>query len=353
MMKTRSKYLRSAAYALFGPVLAASSSAFQASQEEESRADTDAPALFQENCARCHGETGDGQGWAELDRPARSFEDGGFSYGNTPEALFRTISVGIPGTPMPGFDTSNTEAERRALAEYVITLGPEIREVSESETILEVTDRPLVVRGKLPPIADGTVSHPRGLLLGTTDGFTFEYRADDVRLLGVRLGGFVKRSDWTGRGGTALEPLGKVVHLMEGGKPEPTFTTEAGEPLTAGLDGTWILGGEVGVTYSLQTADGRHVAQVWESCSPVTRTTATGFARHFRVVDQNQLPTIRMPAGGEVADSFFEGDIGWRITRREDGLFEALGVSSLTTYHFVLTAWDEELRAAWLKEKTR
>ena len=43
----------------------------------------------------------DGNGVTELDRPARSFRDGGFSFGNTPEALFRTISTGIPGTPMP------------------------------------------------------------------------------------------------------------------------------------------------------------------------------------------------------------------------------------------------------------
>ena len=212
------------------------------------------------------------------------------------------------------------------------------------------------MRGKLPPIDGGTegaVGHPRGLLLGTTDGFTFEYRTDDVRLLGVRLGGFVKRSDWTGRGGTALEPLGKVVHLMEAGKPGATFTTEAGEPLTARLSGTWIMGGEVGVAYALETADGRHVARVMESCSSVTRTTATGFARICRVVDQEQLPVLRMPASGEVVDTFTEGEFRWRISKREDDLFEGLGTSGFTTLHFVLTAWDETIRAEWLKEETR
>ena len=91
----------------------------------------DAEALFFDNCASCHGETGDGDGWTELDRPARSFRDGGFSYGNTPEALFRAISIGIPGTQMPGFDTSLAEEERRALYHRRSRRSPVGRDLSE------------------------------------------------------------------------------------------------------------------------------------------------------------------------------------------------------------------------------
>ncbi|MCZ6598874.1 MAG: c-type cytochrome, partial [Planctomycetota bacterium] len=105
--------------------------------------EADVKVLFLTNCAACHGETGDGKGWTKLDRPARSFQDGGFSYGNTPEALFRTITVGIPGTQMPGFGTSLTEQERRMLADHVITLGPEGVVVEPEDTILVVRDRPL------------------------------------------------------------------------------------------------------------------------------------------------------------------------------------------------------------------
>ena len=71
----------------------------------------DARALFLQHCASCHGETGDGKGTAELDRPARSFRDGGFSHGNTSEAIFRTLTFGIPGTPMPAAPSVLTEAE--------------------------------------------------------------------------------------------------------------------------------------------------------------------------------------------------------------------------------------------------
>src|SRR5262245_21317633 len=91
--------------------------------------------LFLANCATCHGETGDVKGTTQLDRPARSFKDGGFSFGNTPEALFRTISVGIPGTPMPSFDGSLSEDQRRALASFVVTLGPPVEETKVEDTL--------------------------------------------------------------------------------------------------------------------------------------------------------------------------------------------------------------------------
>lgn len=171
----------------------------------------DAPALFATNCAKCHGLDGSGTGPTVLDRPARNFKEGGFSFGNTPETIARTIAYGIPGSPMPAFEAALSEDKRRALADYVITLGPPVKEVSEAEELMHVTDRPLVVRGILPPLVEGEHKIARGLLIGTPDGLTFEYAADDVRLLAVRLGDFVKRTDWGDRGGSPLEPLGKVV----------------------------------------------------------------------------------------------------------------------------------------------
>jgi len=254
--------------------------------------------LFLTNCATCHGETGDGKGVTQLDRPARSFMDGGFSFGNTPEALFRTISVGIPGTPMPGFDSSLSEADRHVLASYVVTLGPPVEVVKDEDMILAVHDRPLIVRGLLPSLGEGLPTHPRGLLIGDPTGITFEYRVDDVRLLALRQGGFVKRTDWTGRGGTALEPLGKVVHQIEGGKPEPSFTS-AGRALTARLSGTTLrpVGSQVrlmhdgeqdawahagrdtaSIEYHLRI-DGRELAHAMEIPSVESTAFGTGYQR--------------------------------------------------------------------------
>ncbi len=168
-------------------------------------------ALFVANCAQCHGEKGDGEGVTQLDRKARSFLEGGFSYGNTKDAIVRSITHGIPGTPMPSFEKALTVEQRAALADYVIALGPERLVVDPSESEMVVEDKPLVVRGKLPPLVEGGPEIPRGLAIGTPDGLTFEYRADDVQLVRVRAGRFVNRADWNDRGGQALEMLGGVV----------------------------------------------------------------------------------------------------------------------------------------------
>ncbi len=251
----------------------------------EDPAPPDAAALFMAHCASCHGETGDGKGWTELDRPARSFKDGGFSFGNTPETIARTISGGIPGTPMPGFDAALGEAERASLARYVISLGPpELPAPKNTELI--VRERPLVVRGMLPPIARGAPERPRGLLVGTLDGLTFEYDAADVRLLGVRQGRFVDRRDWGDRGGSALQPLGQVVHLVENGRPRAPFAlrTSAGQParpLAARLGGTRALGGQAALLTVLRAEDGRVVARVEERPRGLATGDASGFLRAF------------------------------------------------------------------------
>lgn len=242
-----------------------------------------AKKLFVTNCAACHGETGDGKGTTELDRPARSFQDGGFSFGNTPEALFKTISTGIPGSPMAGFDSSLTEEERRLVAAYVVTLGPPITEVSDADMILTVKDKPLVVRGLLPSLGEGLPQTPRGLLIGDPSGITFEYRVDDVRLLALRQGGFVKRTDWTGRGGTELEPLGKVVHQVEGGKPQGTFTLGIGTiELEARLAGS-KTGQQASLSYHLVRGS-REMAHVEETPFVVNvEDVGTGYGRSFEI----------------------------------------------------------------------
>lgn len=294
----------------------------------------DARALFLANCATCHGETGDGQGVTQLDRPARSFKDGGFSFGNTPEALFRTLSVGIPGTPMPAFGESLTEDQRHALARYVITLGPPVVEVERDATRLVVGDRPEIVRGLLPALVDGGERWPRGLLLGTPDGMSFEYRVDDVRLLGVRQGDFVERQDWNGRGGTPLLPLGQLVHLVEGGRPEPMFR-RGGRDLAAELDATHVVGRTAELRYELR--DGVElVAEVCEAPRAVGTALAGGFTRRMDIVpapgpEPFELRVFCAPreeviAGGAAGGR--ERYTYWCAVRRAEGPVEWLAVTT-------------------------
>jgi Cytochrome c len=260
--------------------------------------DIDARALFLEHCATCHGELGDGQGVTVLPRPARSFLDGGFSYGNTRHAIGRTLEHGIPGTPMPSFAEALRPEQRAALVSYVIGLGPQRKQTTPAETILEVTNRAQVVRGFLPALATGAPEWPRGLLIGLTSGTTFQYRADDVRLLAVRQGDFVERRDWGGRGGNPLRPLGQVTHLVGEGRAPAPWADGAGE-LKAQLTSTFVYGETAGLTYTLQR-DRRPLVRVSETPRILRTSAGAGFARTFEleaVGDARELE-LRWPAPG-------------------------------------------------------
>ena len=101
-------------------------------------------------CNTCHGEAGKGDGVATRDRwkrpgydeyypvsglhdmwgnlaPPRDLTTDRFRGGDGPEDLFRRISAGISGTPMPGYASRFTEPEIWDLVNYVNSLRAEPR----------------------------------------------------------------------------------------------------------------------------------------------------------------------------------------------------------------------------------
>lgn len=248
--------------------------------------------VYKQLCAVCHGDNGDGKGLIQLDRPARSFRDGGFSFGNTKEAISRTVGAGIGGTPMPGFASMLSEAELEAVAEYVIAFGPKQPEAPDAAMRLTVGKRPQVVRGHLPPVAPGKKDHPRGLLIGTTDGLSWEFAADDLRLLAVRQGEFVSREDWKGRGGTPLKPLGRIVHLIEGGEPASEFVQFPPEHIGSAvmrstayrrqLTATEVREGRAWIESKVME-QGTPIATVRESGEAFSLSTVAGYRRTFEI----------------------------------------------------------------------
>ena len=253
--------------------------------------------LYMVYCAQCHGETGDGNGTQVLDRPARSFKDGGFSFGNTPTALYRTISNGIGGTPMPAFADTISAQDRRALAEYVRSLAPPELVVTQADRMLMVTDVPMIVRGHLPALGEGLPEHPRGLLVGTTDGLSFEYSADDVRLLAVRMGDFVERTDWTGRGGTPLKPMGQIIDLIDGGQPEPMI--DLGHGTSATLLGTTVNGKRAIVRTRITHPAEERTIEVEEWNEAVAFTIGAGYRRHLVLRGLDDAPDASLNLRGD------------------------------------------------------
>jgi len=74
--------------------------------------------LFHLHCAECHGPDGQGGQGPDLTR-------GQYRRGSSDDAIYKTISRGVPGTPMPA--TSLAERQLRQLVAYVHTLSGEVR----------------------------------------------------------------------------------------------------------------------------------------------------------------------------------------------------------------------------------
>lgn len=90
--------------------------------------------IYDENkCWQCHGAEGrgDGPSWAELTDewgdviiPTDLTGPENFRNGHAPIDLFRTISTGIGGTPMPQYADSISVEDRWHLINYMLSLGP-------------------------------------------------------------------------------------------------------------------------------------------------------------------------------------------------------------------------------------
>ena len=82
-------------------------------------------------CFECHGDSGKGDGPSaaqlrdDFDRPIRAtdFTRGQFKGGSSVPDIFRTMTLGLDGTPMPSFGDAMTDDERWAISHYVLALS--------------------------------------------------------------------------------------------------------------------------------------------------------------------------------------------------------------------------------------
>ncbi len=91
-------------------------------------------AIYQTRCAGCHGEEGDGNGLAApyCSPPPRDFTDIVYKLRSTATGerplefdLFRTVSEGIPGTPMTSWREILSEQQRWQVVHYIKTFAAE------------------------------------------------------------------------------------------------------------------------------------------------------------------------------------------------------------------------------------
>jgi mono/diheme cytochrome c family protein len=120
--------------------------------------------VYSQNCVACHGINGDGKGDAAaflLPKP-RDFVVANFRLRSTPTGqlptdvdLFRSISLGMPGTPMPPWKHILSEDDRWAVVEYIKTFSPRFADTNEKPKTL--------ILGSSPPQNSFTVSEGKVL----------------------------------------------------------------------------------------------------------------------------------------------------------------------------------------------
>jgi mono/diheme cytochrome c family protein len=122
-------------------------------------------SVYLQNCLACHGAKGDGKGDAAaflLPKP-RNFVQANFRLRSTPPSrlptdsdLFRSVSMGMPGTPMPPWRVNLSDNDRWAVVEYIKTFSPRFNDVNE--------DRKTVVVLNTPPVRnEATVAEGKAL----------------------------------------------------------------------------------------------------------------------------------------------------------------------------------------------
>ena len=114
-------------------------------------------SIYAQNCAACHGLKGDGKGDAAaflLPKP-RNFVQANFRLRSTPPGhlptdvdLFRAVSLGMPGTPMPPWKVNLSDNDRWSVVEYIKTFSPRFANTNE--------DRKTVVNLGTPPARNET-----------------------------------------------------------------------------------------------------------------------------------------------------------------------------------------------------
>jgi len=275
--------------------------------------------LYALHCAQCHGERGDGNGVTELERPARSFVEGGYIYGNTIAAVTRTLKRGIPGTAMPSFADSLTEHERSVLARYVLALGPAGTAPTAQECLAEAADRPEVLDGPLmaPGLPESAPTGDLGLhpsrLIRFPEGPSIQYARDNWSVVAIRAEGAVSRDDWR-RGGRSITARGEV--LWQPPSPEaedPGALAVRGEatPLPKRLRRTELMGRSILQQFSVTGAEGE--ARLEEQVAIVAAGDDALILRDLQLSGDESITFQGFPAPGGKFNPPGSGD-GARVT---------------------------------------
>jgi mono/diheme cytochrome c family protein len=187
--------------------------------------------LYLKNCSQCHGDNGDGEGYAAAHlRPRpRNFTTGKFKIRTTPNGTLPThqdlvniIRRGMPYTSMPAWPTLSDQ-EVSDLAYFITTFSPDFSKPESAPKPVELPSAPKTTKesielGKKVYEENGCVKcHGT---LGRGDGPSAPTLVDDW-------GHPIRPADlaqiWTLRGGSTREDLFRTMSTGLNGTPMPSF----------------------------------------------------------------------------------------------------------------------------------
>ena len=188
-------------------------------------------ALYLKNCSQCHGEKGDGQGYAtpHLYPQPRNFTLGKFKVRTTPNGalpmhqdLVNIIRRGMPYTSMPAWPALSDQ-EVSDLAYFITTFSPDF---SNKESVPKPVPLPSapsatsqsIELGKKLFVDNGCVKCHGNL--GRGDGPSAPTLVDD---LGHPIRAADLAQNWTLRGGSSREDIFRTLSTGLNGTPMPSF----------------------------------------------------------------------------------------------------------------------------------
>ena len=188
--------------------------------------------LYEKNCSQCHGDKGDGEGYAtpHLFPKPRNFTSGKFKIRTTPNGALPThqdlvniIRRGMPYTSMPAWPALS-DAEVSDLAYYIKTFYPDFAAAESVPKPVELPSAPATTPatidlGKKLYVETGCVKCHGNL--GRGDGTSAPTLMDE---LGQPIRAANLTNSWTFRGGSTREDIFRTMTTGFNGTPMPSFT---------------------------------------------------------------------------------------------------------------------------------
>jgi mono/diheme cytochrome c family protein len=290
--------------------------------------------LYLQNCSQCHGEKGDGQGYAtpHMFPQPRNFTLGKFKVRTTPNGslpthqdLVNVIRRGMPYTSMPAWPTFSDQ-DVSDLAYFITTFSPDFSNKENVPKPVALPSAPgstsqSIELGKKLYVDNGCVKCHGPL--GRADGPSSATLTDDF-------GRPIRPADlsqsWTFRGGSSREDIFRTMSTGFNGTPMPSFADAlTPEQRWAITDFIVSLSGSNGPTYT-NLVVAKHVDDPIDLAQG-TKSFASAPMARFPIIGQITEPVreFHPPVTNVIVQAIYDADSMALLVRWHDRSAEKTG----------------------------